>query len=294
MRPAVVHALLRLLTLLPLSGNHCLGGLIGWLYALVPNRRRRVAQMNIQLCYPGQGEKWRRALMINSLKETSKAFTELGPLWFWGEKRLIESVVEVSGAEIIERALANGNGLIIMFPHIGSWEMVNLYVSSRFRLHLTTLFQSPQMQALQSLMRCGRERFGAHLVPCHSGSVRTLYKALLAGEVIAISPDQEPRRNAGVWVPFFGTPTYTMSLLSRLAQKTRAPVVAAMMERLSAGKGYKLHYLPVSDEIYDADPTISATAVNGAVEACIAIDPAQYLWSYKRFRHRPDGQKRFY
>ncbi|MFQ6024189.1 MAG: lysophospholipid acyltransferase family protein, partial [Acidiferrobacterales bacterium] len=270
MKAMVVLALLRLLAVLPLRLNHSVGDLIGRLYVLIPNRRRRVAQVNVDLCYPDQDEKWRRSVMVDSLKESAKVFTELSPLWYWNQERLMKLVVDVSGETVLEDALAKRTGVIILFPHIGCWEMVNSYVSSRLQVRFTVLFRPEQMEALQPSMQCGRERFGARLVSTDFNGVRALYRALNAGEVIGILPDQEPQRDAGVFAPFFGIPAYTMSLLPRLAQKTRAPVVTAMMERLPAGKGYKLHYLPVSDAIYDENPVVSATAVNDAVQACIA------------------------
>ena len=39
---------------------------------------------------------------------------------------------------------------------------------------------------------------------------------------------------------------------------------------------------------------VQGAAVNRGVEQCIAVDPVQYLWSYKRFRAQPEGQPPFY
>jgi len=38
----------------------------------------------------------------------------------------------------------------------------------------------------------------------------------------------------------------------------------------------------------------SLTAMNRAIERCIAIAPAQYLWSYRRFKTQPEGAEPFY
>jgi KDO2-lipid IV(A) lauroyltransferase len=156
---------------------------------------------------------------------------------------------------------------------------------------MTILFRSPRMGALEPLLRQVRERFGAKLVATTAGGIRALFRALAAGEAVGMLPDQEPRKGTGVFAPFFGVPAYTMVLLSRLARTRRSPVIFAFMERLPAGKGYRLHYFPAPDDIYDPDPAVSATAMNRTVQACIAMNPAQYLWSYKRFRLRPnDGR----
>ena len=52
--------------------------------------------------------------------------------------------------------------------------------------------------------------------------------------------------------------------------------------------------LPVDDDIYSPDLDTSLAAMNRAIERCIAIDPPQYLWSYRRFKAQPEGAKPFY
>jgi len=52
--------------------------------------------------------------------------------------------------------------------------------------------------------------------------------------------------------------------------------------------------MAVDEEIYSDDMVTSLTAMNHAIERCIAIDPAQYLWSYRRFKTQPEGAEPFY
>jgi KDO2-lipid IV(A) lauroyltransferase len=52
--------------------------------------------------------------------------------------------------------------------------------------------------------------------------------------------------------------------------------------------------LPGEDALGGDDLDAALAAVNRGVENCIAIDPAQYLWSYKRFKTRPEGETPFY
>ncbi len=35
---------------------------------------------------------------------------------------------------------------------------------------------------------------------------------------------------------------------------------------------------------------IAATALNREIESCVRTRPEQYLWSYKRFKSRPDAE----
>ena len=70
-------------------------------------------------------------------------------------------------------------------------------------------------------------------------------------------------------------------------------MLASVCERLHGGR-YRVHVLPVDDDIHSEDMVTSMTAMNRAIEECIAIDPAQYLWSYRRFKSRPEGEPDFY
>jgi KDO2-lipid IV(A) lauroyltransferase len=36
------------------------------------------------------------------------------------------------------------------------------------------------------------------------------------------------------------------------------------------------------------------TAANQSIEQCISVNPEQYLWAYKRFRNRPEGEPSLY
>jgi KDO2-lipid IV(A) lauroyltransferase len=159
---------------------------------------------------------------------------------------------------------------------------------------MTSLYRPPRQAYLGKLIRQGRERAGASLVPTDAGGVRALYKALGRGELIAILPDQDPDRAAGVFAPFFGVQANTMTLLSRLASKSDATVLMAYAERLANGEGYHLHFENTEDALADTDTLLATTQLNHAVEQCALQHPAQYQWAYKRFKTRPEGEGRFY
>jgi KDO2-lipid IV(A) lauroyltransferase len=135
---------------------------------------------------------------------------------------------------------------------------------------------------------------GGHLVPANAGGIRTLRKTLKQGNVVAMLPDQEPLAGSGVFAPFFGIQAYSMVFLGRLAEKSGTAVIFVWCERLSWGRGYHLHFREVPAGAYSADPIVSATAVNQVVEDCARTNLAQYQWSYRRFRRRPEGEQEFY
>jgi len=291
MSELLVILLFRLLALLPLPLLHAVGKLLGLLFFLLPNEHRATSALNLELCFP-QLSKWQRLnLLRRSLEETGKTIMEVPLIWCGSHERLMRLLKQKSGEETVRKAMTSGQGMIAVSPHIGCWELLGPYLSTHS--DITIMYRPPRYASLSTLMRNGRERFGAHLVPTDASGVKLLMQALRRGNMIGVLPDQDPRDTGGVFAPFFGIPANTMTLLSKLAQKSNATAVFAFVERLSWGRGYHLHLIAVP-EVNDRDMEISATAVNAGVEACIRIAPAQYQWSYKRFRTRPEGEASLY
>jgi KDO2-lipid IV(A) lauroyltransferase len=293
MKAIFVRILFELLARLPLRVVHAFGAALGSLLGVIPNRRRRTAQTNLDLCFPRLRPKERVQLMRKALREYGKGAAEVAVLWTCSRERLLKLVCSLSGADDFNRALSRGKGVIIAAPHLGAWELVGLYASAY--APMTSLYRAPPLSEMGDLMRHGRERFGARLVPTERHGVRAVHKALQRGELVAMLPDQVPGDvRSGLFSPFFGVPALTMTLLSRLAEKSGAPVFFVYAERLLRGRGYHLHFLRAPASINGEDTETSVKAVNSMVEKCVRSCPEQYQWVYKRFRVRPDNAPSYY
>ncbi|MCB1756562.1 MAG: lysophospholipid acyltransferase family protein [Gammaproteobacteria bacterium] len=282
--------LIDLIARLPLSLQHRLGTWLGLFFWAIRGRERTATEINLQLCFPDQSAQWRDRLGRQSMIHTGKALLETGAMWRWPEDRLCELVTSVKNRQVFDRALAGNQGLLLASPHIGAWELIAVYINASYPM--VNMYRPARSATLDPIIRNARERFGAQTAPANASGVRTILKALRENQVIGILPDQEPDRENGVFAPLFNTPACTMTLLGKLAQKNRTPVVFCVMKRLK--KGFELEFLEPLEDFYNPDPLQAATAINQAVERCIAIAPEQYLWSYRRFRLLQEGGKRQY
>ncbi|HYP67754.1 MAG TPA: lysophospholipid acyltransferase family protein [Thiobacillaceae bacterium] len=276
--------LLRLLSYLPLPILHALGILLGWGIYLTPGRHSPRMRANLRqsgLC-PNPAC---RPLLRKAIGESGKSLMELAPIWMRPHTRTVKLVREVSGWEQLTAALQDGKGVILMSPHIGCFEMINQYVASR--LPLTSMYKPARNPVVDRIMKSGRERGKAHLVPTDMTGIKAMLKALRKGEAIGILPDQVATIGDGVWAPFFGRWAYTPSLVFRLAQSTGAAPFMVYAERLPWGRGYHLHFDPIAP--FPADKLAAAAQLNREVERVIRRNPAQYLWGYQRYKKPGDA-----
>jgi len=286
--------LLRLTAWMPLALTHSLGHFLGLLIYYLPNNARHVAKINIQLCFPELNTKEQKQLLRDSLIESGKTITEMGLVWLANSERVLNLITEVEGEEHLKAALEKNNGVLLAMPHIGSWELVNLYVARHYPV--TSLYKPPHMSGLDTIIRESRQRTGATLVPTDTKGVRAVSKALKNGEVIVILPDQQPylHMKNGIFANFFNVPANSMTLMSKLADKTGAEVVYAYTKRLASNKGFQLVFTPASENTEKSNLQYSVELMNHDIERVIRDCPAQYQWTYKRFKARPDNQPRLY
>lgn len=277
---------------MPLRLNHAMGAIIGWCLYHYPSQARAISAKNIALCFPDLSPSEQDKLTRQSLQEGGKTLTEMAYFWMQPAEKSLGLIKRISGQEYLDLALTARCGAFISAPHLGCWELVGIYCASRSPM--TTLYRPPKLASLDKLVRDGRQRAGAKVVPTSARGVRALLEAIKSGELVGILPDQDPGEGNGVFVPFFGLATNTMTLLSRLASKSGAPVIFAYAERLPHAQGYHLHFVPAAVAINDPDPMISASQVNLTLEQCVRALPTQYQWSYKRFKTRPSGDADMY
>lgn len=269
--------LFRVLSRLPLSVLHALGAALGWLvYCCAPSYRRH---MRANLARAGFS-----AHLPQAIAESGKSILELPFVWCADPARVARHI-SVENFALVQEAHANGRGIIFLTPHLGCFELTAQTVSRD--IALTVMYRPPKRKALVPLVEGARARSTLKLAPANFSGVRILAKALRKGEPIGILPDQVPQHGDGVWADFFGTPAYTMTLPIKMQQMSGAQILLTYAERLPHGRGYVIRFFPFTGSL-DGTLAEQARAINAAMEEVIAKCPAQYFWSYNRYK-KPDG-----
>jgi KDO2-lipid IV(A) lauroyltransferase len=253
--------------------------LLGWLvFVLSPTYRRRLLT-NARRAGVGLAD------ILGSVAEAGRLVAELPRLWLGRPVR-----VGWQGAADIDAALARGQGVLFLTPHLGCFEVTAQAYAERFgqRHPITVLFRPARQPWLRDLVAQARQRPGLQTAPTTLAGVKQLIKALKSAQAVGLLPDQVPPDGQGVWAPFYAHGAYTMTLSARLAHSARAQVVLVWGERLSWGRGYLVHVRTLAsvlgNEPLASEPVQAASQINRAMEILIAQCPRQYLWAYDRYK----------
>lgn len=284
-------ALLWLLHLLPLALLAPLGRALGGMLHRLGRHRRRVAEINIDLCFPELSNEARRQLVREHFALLGRSMLERGILW-WGNRTRIERLVHVVGEEKIRAELAAGRPVILLAPHFLGLDAGGVAITMRF--DIVSIYSTQTNPVFNQVLLKGRSRFGDQLLLSREDGVRATVKAMKAGRPFYYLPDLNPRRRDAAFVPFFGISTATITGLPRLAKAAGAVVLPCVTRMLPGSAGYEVTIGDAWTDFPGPDPVADAARMNAWIEAAIRTLPEQYYWVHRRFKTRPPGEARPY
>ncbi len=132
----------------------------------------------------------------------------------------------VSGQEHVNRALANGRGLVAALPHSGNWDMAGVWMAQTHG-RFTTVAERLKPESLYRRFVDYRESLGFEVIPLSGGEqppFSLLAERLSDNKVVCLMAERDLSRT-GVEVDFFGEPTRMPAGPAKLAITTGAALL---------------------------------------------------------------------
>ena len=280
----ILYCFAMLIGLLPMALLRRLGALFGAAAYGLDSRETRIARRNLALIHPEIDDAAREHMTRALMRSMGQGLMETLAIWTRPRARVLRLVQQVHGETHLQAALARGRGVLLAVPHYGNWELLIEFMAARGPFSL--VYKASEKAGLECFLQKARSGVNVQLVPAEATAMRPLLRALQNGEVVGITPDQQPRKGSGEFIAFFGRPALTLSLIAKLAQRTGTPVLFAYTER--SGAGFDVVFEAEEPALHDPDLDIALTAMNRRVQAIAERDFRQYQWTYKRFSIRQD------
>ena len=279
---------MRLLALLPLGVVRLLGRWLGALLFALAASRRRVALVNLRLCFPQWSEAQVHAAARDTFVHFAQAWLDRG--WLWNSPpAVLRRRLALRGA--VEE-LEGDRPLVIFAPHFVGLDAGWTALTSQSHRAFTTIYSNQVDEVLDAWILAGRQRFGQPRLFGRDDGLKPVVQALRAGQPLYLLPDMNITRQESVFVPFYGVPTATLTSLSRFASLGRARVVPVITRMTDAG--YDVEVLPAWQDFPSGDLTADAATMNRLLQTYIDTMPTQYYWVHKRFKVRPAGEPGVY
>ncbi len=203
-------------------------------------------------------------------------------------RETLHSWADAEGLEHLERAFAQGKGVLSVVAHFGNWELMTVAVPLLAR-PMQIVYRPLDNPVMDNLLGWSRTKHGNTLIP-KGGSGKRIIRLLRENHVIGILSDQNVDTREGVFVDFFGRPACTSVGTAVLALQSGAPVLPAFMPRMPDGR-YRLIILPAVEitrtDDYESDLAVNTQRFTKVVEDMVRKYPDQWFWIHQRWKTKP-------
>jgi KDO2-lipid IV(A) lauroyltransferase len=270
------------------------GGLAFAVY-LSFGRLRRVGWRNLELAFPEQSSKEKRAVIRGVYRHLGWQLVEFCRMARYTPENT-RGWMRTEGLDHYLAAQARGKGVLIVTGHLGAWELSSFYHS---------LMGYPMSMVIRPLDNRRLDAFVNRIRCLHGNRVidkddfgRALLLAMRARQTVGILMDTNMTPPQGEFVKFFGVEACTGTGLAHMARKTGAAVLPGFMLWEQAERRYVLHFGPRIEIPHTTDAAADILAATqlctSVIESWIRRYPDQWLWIHRRWKTRPPGEPGLY
>ncbi len=276
---------LALMAQLPGKLRLVFGAQVGRLFYLVNAKRRRIAHINLELCFPHWPLEKRKQVIRDHFKIYGQAIVDLGMVSLSSEERL-NAVINIEGFENYRSVRNAGNAVIFLTPHLVGVDIAGTLLSRH--LPVCTMMRDHKNPVLNNRLKANRKRFGLKLYTRSQGLLPLVQNLKKKVSCYYIA-DEDFGVNNSIFVPFFGVPVATLNTLGRMARLTNARVLPVRSYLDSKTGRYDITIEAPLENFPTDDSYTNARRMNAIFENMISAAPEQYLWTLRWFKSRPDN-----
>ncbi|MCX2741674.1 lysophospholipid acyltransferase family protein [Pontibacter anaerobius] len=282
--------LLKALSLLPLPVLYLFSDFLYFVVYYAVGYRKKVVLNNLRNAFPEKS--------YADIQQISKAFY----------KQFMDVVVEIlklrsmnaaemerrivfSNQELLDNFVQQGKTVITMGSHSCNWEWVLSAGAVQFSFPAYGIYKPLNNPFFEAFMLKTRSKLGARLIKMKD-TLRDFAANRNMPRVVAMLSDQTPLKSEiTFWTTFLNQDTPFYEGAEKLATRFGYPVLFLDVKRTARGY-YTLRFELISDGSPAAtgpgQPSITEIFAQ-KLEAAIRRNPANYLWTHKRWKHHREA-----
>lgn len=273
---------------LPASLRDYLGCLVGVCMNMYQSSKREIIRINLRETFKNMPEFEINDMCKKYFKNLGCMYLNLPQLW-WKSDANLQKIIDKEGTNLIDEALKNNQSVILLAPHTLSLEFGGRAISGYDVLSMYKPFKNNLINWFVGRARCCKETDKAIIYPRNMQSMKSIIRKMKHPSVLYLLADEDISAENSIFSNFFDTKKASLKSVSKLAKITKAKVLPCICTHDIKTHRYLFRVFP---EIYDFpsnDIQNDCAKVNIVLEKQIHVDIAQYMWTLRIYKHRPNG-----
>ena len=284
-----VLALLYPVSLLPLPVLYVLSDTVYFLLYYVMKYRRDVVYQNLRHAFPDKTETELSLI-------TREFYHNFCDQWIETLKLLSISKAELNRRfsgnwEVFQKLGAEGKNTYAILGHTFNWEWANVACQYNTPQQYACVYLPLSSKSFDRLMLRVRSRSGAWMI-----SMKALKSGLArlrdTQHILALAADQNPSEpEVAEWISFMNREAPFFRGPEQMARRAKAAVVFAGITKLSRGN-YRINLSKYCDDASQTNTGEILHAYVTFVEQQLRHQPANWLWTHKRWKHTKKAREK--
>lgn len=277
------RATLLLFRAIPFRTLYAMSGGIRYLLQDVVKYRKKVIRGQLDACFPELSEADRQQIEDQSYANIADLLVESIKGIAAPAQQIIDRV-HYPNPDVINKHLAEGRSVILTGGHQCNWEWAAITVAHHIKGEVVGVYKKLSNPLIEDYVRTTRARLGMTLMEMKN-TMQSIEDRQGKPAVYVLVADQWPSNvKRAHWIPFFGRETACLPGVDFIGRTYQMAVVTYEMTRQKRG-----YYTIAFQDLIIPDqqtPEQTVTRLNmERLEASIRKDPANWLWSHRRWKH---------
>jgi KDO2-lipid IV(A) lauroyltransferase len=279
----IVYGFFYTLSLIPWRIFYFISDCIYALLYYVFGYRKKVVMANLLIAFPDKTEKERVKIAKEFYHNFIDTFIEMIKLFSISEKEFDKRMV--GNYSVLHELYETGQNVQLNGGHFFNWEFVNWGIAKNSPYRFLGIYAPMSNKVVDRIMLKIRSRFNTVLINAYT--FKTSFHQVAKGRfMLALAADQNPPSpEKSYWVNFFGRLTAFFPGPEKGAIKNKTAVVFVHYFKIKRGY-YRVEFTPFTSQPENYDHGILTKEYVKFLERCIQKEPANYLWSHRRWKHQ--------
>lgn len=277
----IIYPLLYVVSLLPFFILYAISDFIALLLYHIIGYRKKVVMNNLTIAFPDKSKEERIRIAKKFYQYFTDTFIESLKFISISKKELLKR--STGSFDLINSLIDKGHNINLMAGHQFNWEFANLLYSIQLKIPFAGIYMPVENKIFNKIFLDIRGRYGTILIsaPDFKNKMHEVFKQQY---LLALAADQNPSNpSTAYWLNFFGRPTPFSSGPEKGAIKNNAAVVYVGFNKLKRGH-YNFTTTLLTEESATTTMGELTCLYRTILEKTIQQDPANYLWSHRRFK----------
>lgn len=279
------YPIIWLFSKLPFQILYIISDGVYFLFFYVIGYRKEVVLDNLKIVYPEKSEKDLKIIQkkffshfVDTLIEAIKAITI--------SEASVKKRYAYKNIELIDELYSKGKSIVLTSSHYGNWEWI-IGLPLAVKIDCYTSYTKIQNKHFENLIKDSRSKFGIKCIKS-SDIIKEIIenvKRKKQGLYLLISDQSPTLQKKNYWTGFLNVKVPVFSGAEMISKKFDFAVVNMNTTKVKRGY-YESEFKLITETPKETSKNEITNSYLRLTEENIHKQPAYYLWSHKRFKHR--------